>query len=1226
MSVIDPVDSLRDSPNDGWAASPIDRMVEMLRTKNSTISIGVVTDGRWWAVVSAPTDSMAASGTVDALTWMEEVATRNAFVELLSIKRLTGGDPARRLPNLFKDSVLAAEQVTEALGVQVRQAVELLVAAFSEAAEDAKARQLPDPLPPDTDEIYEAVVTVMMRIVFLLFAEERNLLPQGVLFEQGYGMANLLDELEQREREEGSEALDSTYFAWHRLLATSLALFHGATFEDLRLPEYGGSLFDSQRFRFLLATNPEPHATLRLTVSDRVMMEALHAVQYAAPKNGEARRISFRDIDVEQIGYIYEGLLGFTCRRVDRIVLGLVGSAGNEPEMALDDLNALAEAQPADDMVLSTAIIDWLKTHQPSAKPPTAKQLAKLLAAGDTVEGAELALRAVSRDEEIRRDLRSWIGIIRKDLRGRPVVVLPGGLLVEETPSRKDAGAHYTPKSLAEEVVRYALEPLAFSPGPHQSDDRTRWVPISSDQILELRVADIACGSGAFLVAAARYLAAKLVEAWHREGSSYDNPRENELRALREVVAHCLYGADINAMAVEMCKLSLWLVSLDPALPFSFVDDKVLHGNSLLGLTSLDQLRKLHIYPNDAPDMSPLSGSLDVDGIINRVIGRRRQLSSVVEPEGPRSARAKQHLIDANNQDLAVLKKLADGVIAAGLPLGGPRGKDKKTKDVVVHEDGSTSYRTEHVPDRKLQAAYRHLSDLALREFGTAGQLPIDSSSGATGTGADSLDTLIDHDLTPTVTTDYDHWKPLHWILAVPDVMERGGFDAVIGNPPFLGGQKLTGAMGTNMRDWFVNVIARGARGSADYVAYFLIRAFDLLRQTGTVGLIATNTVAQGDTREVGLDQMVDHGFTITRSIQSRSWPSASANLEYAAVWGTRATVGEEVQPVSDDVPVRKISTLLEPMGRVEGNPQRLAENTGIAYIGCYVLGMGFVLEPEEAQEWIAADPRNAEVLFPYLNGEDLNSRPDASASRWVIDFGTRTRDEAATYRLPFDRVERLVKPERAKGKITYRRDNWWKFAAWAPQMRQAISDLSEVLVLAQTSKTRIPLFVPTAQVFDQKLVVFATSQYSDMTVLTSSFHQLWSFRYGSTMRADPVYTPSDIFETFPRPEKTKDLERIGLTLHSKRREIMTRRRLGLTKLYNLINDPNIVDESDLDVAQLRDDQASLDKAVMAAYGWDDIQLNHGFYSYRQMERWTICPTVRTEILDRLLEENRRRQ
>ena len=185
-----------------------------------------------------------------------------------------------------------------------------------------------------------------------------------------------------------------------------------------------------------------------------------------------------------------------------------------------------------------------------------------------------------------------------------------------ETPSRASAGAHYTPKDLAEEVVRYALEPLVYDPGPHQRTDN--WVPVdSSPDPLSLKVADIACGSGAFLVAAANYLAKRLVEAWQRDGETRGmTPHEQEIHAIRTVIAKCLYGADINAMAVEMCKLSLWLVSLDPNLPFSFVDDKILHGNSLLGLTDVRQLKHQHIDP-DANRQGTVF-ELDVDGVLRR--------------------------------------------------------------------------------------------------------------------------------------------------------------------------------------------------------------------------------------------------------------------------------------------------------------------------------------------------------------------------------------------------------------------------------------------------------------------------------------------------------------------------------------------------------------------------------------------------------------------------------
>jgi hypothetical protein len=228
--VVDPVDSLRDACDDGWAASPIDRMEELLR--RGQVPVGVVTDGRWWAIVSAREQTMVASGIVDAQTWIEEPQTRNAFVELLQRRRLVGGKAEDRLSELFRESVAAAEEITEALGTQVRRAVELLVQALSEAA----LATSPDPLPAKRSDVYEAAVTVMMRLVFLLFAEERGLLPEGRLFATGYGITDELDALDARAQEEGSEALDATHLTWHRLLATSQALYHGASFEDLRLP------------------------------------------------------------------------------------------------------------------------------------------------------------------------------------------------------------------------------------------------------------------------------------------------------------------------------------------------------------------------------------------------------------------------------------------------------------------------------------------------------------------------------------------------------------------------------------------------------------------------------------------------------------------------------------------------------------------------------------------------------------------------------------------------------------------------------------------------------------------------------------------------------------------------------------------------------------------------------------------------------------------------------
>lgn len=1225
--VTDPADSLREVGQDGWATSPIDRMAAMLRAPGSICSIGVVTDGRWWAVVSAPREGSAASGIVDCQTWVEEPATRDAFCEFLSVRRLVGGTAAQRLPHLFEDSVLAAEEVTEALGTQVRSAVELIVSALSDAFLDAAERETlanresvestepgngtggeteGDPLGAEPREVYEAVVTVMMRCVFLLFAEERGLLPTDTLYTGGYGLATVLDALEARARDEGEESMDGTSLTWHRLLATSRALHGGVNTEDMRIPAYGGSLFDPERFPFLTATDAS--GTLLLTVSDRVMLHVLRSLQTARLKGQEARRLSFRDIDVEQIGYIYEGLLGYTCTRAEETTLGLLGKEGEEPEVPLSVLNELAERH-AEDADLAGAIIAWIKEDQPGAKPPTCKALAKALVAGDTLSDVDRALLAVTRDETLRADLRPWIGVIRRDLRGRPVVIQRGGLVVTETPSRRNAGAHYTPRSLAEEVVKYALEPLVYSPGPHETDDRSQWQPVSSDRILDLHVADIACGSGAFLVAAARFLARELVEAWTREGALQQGtrPADLERQALRQVVARCLYGVDINEMAVEMCKLSLWLVSLDKDKPFSFVDDKIFVGNSLLGLSDLRQLKAQHIDPAAATTQrlfeldrtGAYSKALDVDAVVRRVTERRQDLASEVSSTDPaRSTTTKQRLQHENEEDLKLLTRVADAIVAVGL-----------------------NPKTEAKSGQAINEAYGALAVALGRAFPTE------------GAGDDSvLEALLERGLTPTVLTDYKRWHCLHWPLAMPEVMERGGFDAVVGNPPFLGGHKLTGVLGENMRDWFIDVLANGKRGRADLVAYFFLRALFLLNEHGTLGLIATNTVAQGDSREVGLDQMVDSGFTVTRAIRSRSWPSRGANLEFAAVWGTCDAVSSRVTMVCDDEPVLRISSFLKSAGRAEVKASRLSENAGAAFIGCYALGKGFNLDSEEVQEWIAEDPKNSEVLFPCLNGRDLNSRSNCAASRWIVDFNDWPEERAAEYEAPYAHLLRTVKPERQRvksdGSYVLRKplpERWWQYADKRPAMRKAIANLGEVLVLALVSKIVMPVRVTTRQVFSHALGVFATDSYAQQAVLSSSLHQDWAITYGSTLENRVRYTPSDVFETFPRPEPTPGLEVIGRTLDTERREIMLRRELGLTKLYNLVNDPGLEAGTDPDVDRMRAIHVELDTVVAAAYGWEDLDLTHGFHTYRKMTRWTVPPATRVEILDRLLEENHRR-
>jgi hypothetical protein len=198
-----------------------------------------------------------------------------------------------------------------------------------------------------------------------------------------------------------------------------------------------------------------------------------------------------------------------------------------------------------------------------------------------------------------------------------------------------------------------------------------------------------------------------------------------------------------------------------------------------------------------------------------------------------------------------------------------------------------------------------------------------------------------------------------------------------------------------------------------------------LLNGTGQAGLIATNTIAQGDTRTVGLDQVVKDGVEIRCAVKSEPWPSSSAALEYSAVWTSKKRLDPCSQRVADGRVVAGITTSLDPVRRISGNPYHLASNQGIAYQGFNILGIGFIVNTERARGLLDIDPRNAHVLFPYLNGQDLNSRPDCSASRWVINFHDWTEEKASSYPECYRQVKDLVKPERSLNKVRSRREKW---------------------------------------------------------------------------------------------------------------------------------------------------------------------------------------------------------
>lgn len=1202
-----PTSRIRDS---AWAATPVDRLAQLCR--HHGVELGLATDGRWWALVWAPRGKVTTAAVFDAVAW-SEAAERDvvrAFRSMLRRSRFLGVPEEETLPALLKASEDAQEDITEALGVQVRQAVELLVAAIGRA--DVREREAGGPglEQVSAHDVYRGAVSVMMRVVFLLFAEERGLLPSDEeLYRQAYSAGGLCAELEQRALEGTEEELENSQAAWHRLLALFAAVHGGIDHPRLRMHAHDGSLFD-----------PGEYPWMPLTVDDRTVLHMLRAVQYVeigTGRNRERRTLSFRQLDVEQIGYVYEGLLSFEGFRADGVVLGLVGKQGMEEEVALADMEAIA----GDDMAATLA--ERYKASGIGSVRALDKRLAPL-APVEQADARKKLLAVTGGDYPLSERLLPLYGIIRRDLRDLPVVILPGALYVTESALRRNTGTHYTPRFLAEEVVKHALEPLLYHVGPLQTADSSQWTHRSSAEILTLKVADIAMGSAAFLVAAARYLAVALIGAWVREGAVVPPAEQDDVRPLdadedplvidarRQIIEHCLYGVDINPMAVEMAKLSLWLVSMDNRRPFTFLDDRLVAGDSLLGITSIEQLEYLHLDPAHARKLREQNGqigfdwSADVRGVAARVADLRRQVTAIELGDDPLAALDhKRALLEDVRAQTGQLRLFAD--LTVGAALAGSKKSTGRAAHPHADQGGA--------PEKRASRDGLYFEAAALADRAAAGEGEFTArQKRREWLATDAVAGAFERD-------------PLHWPLVFPEVFEHGGFDAVIGNPPFLGGKKISGPMGSAYREYLVEAVGRGVKGNADLVAYFALRAHTLLSADGQTGLIATNTLAQGDTREVGLDQLVADGVTIRRSVKSAPWPSKSAVLEYCAVWTSRAPLGATAARVADGTAVAAITPSLEPAARVTGNPHRLAANAKRSFQGSNILGLGFTMEPVRARALIAEDPRNADVLFPYLNGEDLNSRPDCSARRWVVDFRERPEVEARCWSGPWEWVERHVRPERlAKDGVKYPRmvDQWWKHWNTREVLYESIAGLERVVLIARVSRTVMPALVTTGQVVNEKVVVFATDDTAMLAQLSSAPHYWWAMRWSATLKADLQYAPSDVFETLPLPDLTPTLRALGGTLDTTRRDVMLARNSGLTKTYNLVFDPTV---TDADIIELRRIHREIDLATVAAYGWDDLldKLDHGFHPAGREVRYTIGPAAEREILDRLLELNHER-
>ena len=1193
---------------DGWTATPAERMVVLCRAKGCRI--GLVTNGERWMLVDAPIGAVTSLASWYARLWGQETVTLQAFVHLLRCGRFFGNDDVK-LPALIDRSLKFQDEVTDALGDQVRRAVEVLIQALDKADQD-RGRELLRGI--SEQELYEAALTVMMRLVFLLSAEERGLLLMGDgKYEAHYAISTLRSQLVVEE----PEILEKRKDAWSRLLATFRAIFGGIEHEDLHLPAFGGSLFDPDRFPFLegrsAGTTWRTDLAKPLPIDNRTVLLLLDAIQQF-----QGRTLSYRALDVEQIGYVYEGLLERTVKRTADVTLDVGATLKAEKPLV-----TLAELESAK-LDGKDRLVALLRERSGSSESRVRNDLAKPV--DDAL--SERLLTACLGDTELLGRIKPYGHLLRTDPWGYPLIYPKGAFVVTTGTNRRETGTHYTPKSLTEAIVAETLTPIAYV-GPAEGAPSAEWRLKSPVELLDLKICDPAMGSGAFLVQACRWLAERLAEAWSRaegaghvvsvDGEILPNeatqellPRDAESRiiiARRLIAERCLYGVDLNPLAVELAKLSIWLVTLAKDRPFGFLDHNLRCGDSLLGIHRLDQLTQLSMIPN-ARGQLRLFGQ-NIEQAVREAIDMRLRLREMPIRD-IRDVEAMAHLNADARHKLEIPECIADAFIGEVFESGG---------------NGTTQENT--------------LASLTIQ----AGQA-IDGDRGVLAAMCRRSFAALSTDL----STDQPARRPFHWPLEFPEVFapERGGFDGIVGNPPFLGGKRITGVVGTAFRDWLVAYIGEGRRGSADLVAYFFLRAWSLLRNDGVFGLLAVNTISEGETRQVGLEAMIGAGAVIYAAYPNEPWPGKAAVATsrvhvHKGEWtGERALLG---------LPVPFISAYLS--GREEWSPRRLKANEGKAFIGSYVLGMGFVLSPQEAQQMRDADPRNAEVICPYINGEDLNSEPEQKPSRWVINFWDWPEERARLYELPWQWIEERVKPERQRcnerGEFVLRKplpDRWWHYADKRPALYHAIGqghhferhpedwspDINfppKIIAFAsQASKYAGFSFVPSNIVYSHAIGVITESSFSRFAELASALHVNWAFAFGGRLETRLRYAPTDCFETFPFLFRQHfELSQLGENLSSLRGRLMSTGGTGITKIYNQFHSS---DRQYPDIEDLRELHRSIDVAVVKAYGWDDISLGHDFHEVPYLPkndrvRFTISETARIEVLQRLSELNRQR-
>jgi hypothetical protein len=613
------------------------------------------------------------------------------------------------------------------------------------------------------------------------------------------------------------------------------------------------------------------------------------------------------------------------------------------------------------------------------------------------------------------------------------------------------------------------------------------------------------------------------------------------------------------------------LLTLAKDKPFVFLDHSIRCGDSLVGLHSIDQLRHYSLKP-DADDAVLFKGPLD--SAVDEAINLRLKLEGMTANTVEDVQRQEKLLIEANEK-IARLRCAADLLVAA--EFWGESAKDKLER--VRHAAVKSGHYVEKGPTQEFE-------QVAAKER--------------------RVQTMF------------------HWPLEFPEVIvKRGGFDAFVGNPPYSGGKKIAQVQGDSFVSWTKSIVLP-VKGSGDLCTFFLARSHALMHRSAFAGFLLTDSIREGDSQKCGPEYLVQEGDILYRAHPEMKWPGDAqlfvcplhfTTAKWRGAVSLRDSLVETITP---------FLTALEPLG----DPFELADSKGKAAKGVTLLGEGFILTNEERDAFVNADSLNDRIIKPFLVGGDITSQLSQIPSRFVIDFGNMSLDEANRFNGPMSRLHERVRPQREKLHRQIHETCFWKHWDRREKFFQSLKG-ERVLVSPQVSQYWIVVFVPAGYVYDQQVVVFQPSSNAAFAVIQSSFHEAWARREGVlSIGKTPRYTASTAFNTFPFPvplatvASLPKLDSIGKCLHEHRAEVLKRHALTFNSFEKRLHNQNDTDEG---IRAIRDLHVEMDQAVAAAYGWTDLELGHGFHETKQGVRFTISESARREVLQRLLKLNHER-